>query len=43
VSAAPPGIRFDAVSAGYGGATVLRELSWTVERGALVGIVGPSD
>jgi zinc/manganese transport system ATP-binding protein len=42
VSAAPPGVRFDAVSAGYGGATVLRELSWTVERGALVGIVGPS-
>ncbi len=38
----PSGVAFHRVSAGYGGVTVLRDLSWTVERGALVGVVGPS-
>ncbi len=37
-----PGVAFDAVSAGYGGSTVLHEVSWAVERGSLVGIVGQS-
>jgi zinc/manganese transport system ATP-binding protein len=42
VSPPPPGVHFEAVSAGYGGATVLRDLTWSVARGDLVGVVGPS-
>ncbi|WP_052665514.1 metal ABC transporter ATP-binding protein [Nitriliruptor alkaliphilus] len=36
------GITFSGLSAGYRGTTVLRDLTWSVPRGALVGIVGPS-
>jgi zinc/manganese transport system ATP-binding protein len=36
------GVSFTDVSAGYDGETVLRGLTWSVPRGDLVGIVGPS-
>ncbi|MEX1164611.1 MAG: metal ABC transporter ATP-binding protein [Nitriliruptor sp.] len=36
------GVSFEAVSTGYDGATVLRDLTWSIPRGALVGLVGPS-
>jgi zinc/manganese transport system ATP-binding protein len=36
------GVSFSHVSAGYRGTTVLRDLTWEVPRGALVGVVGPS-
>jgi zinc/manganese transport system ATP-binding protein len=43
VSVSPTeGVGLTDVSVGYDGRTVLRRLSWSVERGALVGIVGPS-
>jgi zinc/manganese transport system ATP-binding protein/zinc transport system ATP-binding protein len=37
-----PLVRFEHVSASYGGPAVLEDVSLTFERGALVGIVGPS-
>jgi len=37
-----PLVRFEHVSASYGGPAVLEDVSLTVERGGLVGIVGPS-
>jgi ABC-type Mn2+/Zn2+ transport system ATPase subunit len=37
-----PLVRFDHVSASYGGPAVLEDVSLSFERGALVGIVGPS-
>lgn len=37
-----PAITLDGVDAGYGGRTVLSDLTVTVDRGDLVGIVGPS-
>jgi zinc/manganese transport system ATP-binding protein/zinc transport system ATP-binding protein len=37
-----PLVRFEHVSASYGGPAVLDDVSLTFERGALVGIVGPS-
>jgi ABC-type Mn2+/Zn2+ transport system ATPase subunit len=36
------GVGLTDVSVGYEGRTVLRGLTWSVERGALVGVVGPS-
>ena len=37
-----PVVRFENVSAGYDGEAVLRDVNLTIERGAFVGIVGPS-
>jgi zinc/manganese transport system ATP-binding protein/zinc transport system ATP-binding protein len=37
-----PLVRFEAVSCSYGGPAVLEDVELTLERGALVGIVGPS-
>jgi zinc/manganese transport system ATP-binding protein/zinc transport system ATP-binding protein len=39
---APPLVRFDHVSASYGGPAVLDDVSLTIARGAFVGVVGPS-
>jgi subfamily B ATP-binding cassette protein MsbA len=39
---APPLVRFDHVSASYGGPAVLDDVSLTFARGAFVGVVGPS-
>ncbi len=38
----PPAVDLEGVAVGYGGQTVLRDLSLTVPRGSFVGIVGPS-
>jgi len=38
----PPAVRLEGVTAGYAGTRVLRELSFTVEPGELLGAVGPS-
>lgn len=35
-------VRFDAVTLGYGGLPVLRQLSFAVHRGTFLGIVGPN-
>jgi ABC-type Mn2+/Zn2+ transport system ATPase subunit len=35
-------VRFEGVTCGYDGAPVLRDVDLTIERGAFVGIVGPS-
>ena len=37
-----PLVRFEHVSASYGGPAVLEDVSLTIARGALVGVVGPS-
>jgi ABC-type Mn2+/Zn2+ transport system ATPase subunit len=37
-----PAIELAGVSAGYGGPAVLRDLTFTIDRGELVGAVGPS-
>ena len=38
----PPLLEFDAVSAGYDGVTILRDVDLELRRGEFVGIVGPS-
>ncbi|MFO1540406.1 MAG: metal ABC transporter ATP-binding protein [Chloroflexota bacterium] len=40
--AADPLVRFEGVSCSYGGPAVLADVSLTIPRGALVGVVGPS-
>ena len=40
--AAEPLVRFEAVTCGYDGRPVLEDVSLTIDRGAFVGIVGPS-
>ena len=40
--AAPPLLRFDGVALGYGRVPVLRQLSFHVDRGEFLGLVGPN-
>ena len=41
-SATPPLLRFEAVALGYGGVPVLRHLSFRIDRGEFLGLVGPN-
>ena len=41
-AATGPLVRFERVTCGYDGAPVLRDVSLDIDRGAFVGIVGPS-
>lgn len=38
----PPALRLEGVTTGYGGRPVLRELTLSVRRGELVGVIGPN-